>query len=49
MTILQQPPLRGDGHAGQAGYRLGHADGGVRHTAAWRHAHTKTHGGALRC
>jgi hypothetical protein len=37
MTILQEPPRRGDGHARKRWYRFGHADDAVRHTDAWEH------------
>jgi hypothetical protein len=37
MTILQEPPRSGDGHAARAWRWFGHRDQAVRHTEAWEH------------
>jgi hypothetical protein len=37
MTILQEPPRGGDGHAAKGWYRFGRAGEAVRHTDAWEH------------
>jgi hypothetical protein len=37
MTILQQPPRSGDGHAARAWLWFGHRDQAVRHTEPWEH------------
>ena len=37
MTILQQLPQSGDGHAARGWHRFGHGVQAVRHTEAWEH------------